>query len=111
VSAGIGPRPITPARARSLTLTWVNRVRSSHRLGDPLEDLPTGWGGSCGCPVAAALTDLEAGRIAEVGLQHARIHATAPNAATDVRLQLPAAAQAFIGWFDERVYPDLLRAR
>lgn len=107
--SAIAASVLRPARARGLTVIWINRVRSRHQLGAPLADLPAGWGGSSGCPIAGALSDLEAGRCAEVGLRYARIHSAGTSALDDIRLQLPTAAQAFIGWFDELAYPDLLR--
>ena len=109
--SGVASRPLTPARTRQLTLRWVNRVRAGHRLGAPLAELPAGWGGSCDCPIAIALSDLEAGRQAHVGLTNARIIGGGSNGLDDVRLQLPWAAQAFIALFDDGVYPDLLRGR
>jgi hypothetical protein len=108
---GAAAHPLTPVRARKLTLRWANRVRAGHQLGAPLAGLPAGWGGSCGCPIAVALSDLEAGRQAHVGMTHARILAGGSNARDDVRLELPWAAQVFIALFDEGVYPDLLRGR
>jgi hypothetical protein len=105
--SGRGCLRVAPARARHLTLAWVNRVRAVHQLGRPLSRLPAGWGGASGCPIAVALSDDEECRFyATVGEQSACVRLVgAPN----ISLELPQAARAFVSWFDAGAYGELQR--